>query len=112
MKYCTKCGAEILDEAVICPHCGCMTNESLQVVSKSNGMETAVKVFMIIGCVASAFLYLIPLAWTIPMTVIIINRLKKHQPIGMAFKVCTLLFCSLVAGILLLCMDTEKYTHN
>lgn len=23
MKYCSKCGKEILDEAVICPHCGC-----------------------------------------------------------------------------------------
>lgn len=23
MKYCSKCGAEIMDEAVICPKCGC-----------------------------------------------------------------------------------------
>ena len=23
MKYCQKCGKEILDEAVICPYCGC-----------------------------------------------------------------------------------------
>ena len=23
MKYCSKCGAEIHDEAVICPKCGC-----------------------------------------------------------------------------------------
>ena len=23
MKFCSKCGKEILDEAVICPHCGC-----------------------------------------------------------------------------------------
>ena len=23
MKYCSKCGAEVLDEAVICPKCGC-----------------------------------------------------------------------------------------
>jgi len=23
MKYCSKCGAEILEEAVICPKCGC-----------------------------------------------------------------------------------------
>ena len=24
MKYCSKCGNELLDEAVICPKCGCM----------------------------------------------------------------------------------------
>lgn len=23
MKFCQKCGHEIMDEAVICPHCGC-----------------------------------------------------------------------------------------
>lgn len=23
MKYCCYCGKEILDQAVICPHCGC-----------------------------------------------------------------------------------------
>lgn len=23
MKYCSKCGKEIMDEAVICPNCGC-----------------------------------------------------------------------------------------
>ena len=25
MKYCKKCGNELLDEAVICPKCGCST---------------------------------------------------------------------------------------
>lgn len=23
MKYCTKCGKEIMDEAIVCPGCGC-----------------------------------------------------------------------------------------
>ena len=26
MKFCTHCGKELLDEAVICPGCGCATN--------------------------------------------------------------------------------------
>lgn len=25
MKFCEKCGKEIMDEAVVCPHCGCQT---------------------------------------------------------------------------------------
>lgn len=25
MKYCSKCGKEIMDDAVICIHCGCST---------------------------------------------------------------------------------------
>lgn len=28
MKYCSKCGASIHDEAVICPSCGCRTESS------------------------------------------------------------------------------------
>ena len=28
MKYCTHCGKELLDEAVICPVCGCNVNNS------------------------------------------------------------------------------------
>lgn len=23
MKYCAKCGQEVMEEAVVCPHCGC-----------------------------------------------------------------------------------------
>ncbi len=26
MKYCQNCGNELLNEAVVCPKCGCMTN--------------------------------------------------------------------------------------
>lgn len=27
MKYCSKCGKEIADEAIICIHCGCQVEE-------------------------------------------------------------------------------------
>ncbi|MCH5158492.1 MAG: hypothetical protein J1F33_04770 [Clostridiales bacterium] len=65
-------------------------------------MKTAVKVFMIIACVGMGF-SLIPLCWTIPMTVHYFNATKNHRPIGVGFKVCSLLFVSLIAGILMLC---------
>jgi len=29
MKYCEKCGKEIMDEAVICPGCGCAVGKSV-----------------------------------------------------------------------------------
>lgn len=28
MKYCSKCGAEIMEEAVICPKCGCAVEKA------------------------------------------------------------------------------------
>lgn len=33
--YCKKCGKEIFDEAVVCPHCGCST-ENYQTSSNNN----------------------------------------------------------------------------
>lgn len=55
MKYCTHCGGEIHDEAVICIHCG----RSVQGEAKRNSSSgsdtliTVAKVFMTIGCVAT-----------------------------------------------------------
>lgn len=67
----------------------------------SNGMQTACKVLMIISTVVMG-LYLIPLAWCIPMTVSYSNKIKTGQPISTGFKVCTLLFVNTIAGILML----------
>ena len=43
MKYCSKCGNELMDEAVICPKCGCpvenSTNQGRD--SKLNKVKTA-----------------------------------------------------------------------
>lgn len=106
--FCSKCGAEIMEEAVICPKCGCLVgNNNIKTLtnkksSDSSGLKTAAKVFMIIGCVFSG-LYLITLAWTIPMTINYCNKIKNNEPIGTGFKVCSLLFVNLIAGILMLC---------
>lgn len=68
-------------------------------------MKIATKIFMVLGCI----LYgasLIALCWTIPMTVHYFNCVREHRHIGVGFKVCSLLFVSLIGGILMLC-DSE-----
>ena len=37
MKYCRSCGAELVDEAVVCPKCGVATGE-MQTEAKQNTM--------------------------------------------------------------------------
>ena len=54
MKFCTKCGKEIMDEAVICPNCGCAT-ESASGVNSGNDSEDQASVAL---CILSV---LIPL---------------------------------------------------
>ena len=58
MKFCSKCGKEIMDEAVICVHCGCpVTNATFNTApaqppvqplndpTESGGLATAAMIF-------------------------------------------------------------------
>ncbi len=111
MKFCTKCGTQLVDEAIVCTGCGCAvadtkltTTETAVVVPQKpeSGITIAAKVFMVLGTIIMG-LYIIPLAWCIPMTVSYFKKVKHNLPISTGFKVCSLLFVSLVGGILILC---------
>lgn len=64
-------------------------------------------IFVILSLVGSCWL-IIPLAWMIPMAVITWGIYKGTKANTVAFGVCTLIFCSLVAGILLLCSNKDR----
>ena len=106
MKFCSKCGKELHDEAAFCSNCGCATEGSIQQTPvaprKESGLQLAAKILMIIST-ASVGLFLLPLAWMLPMTISYCKKLKKGEPVSMGFKICTLLFVNTVAGILMLC---------
>ena len=115
MKYCSKCGMQLFDDAVICTNCGCSTesqifveNQPKIVKSQTSGTITAIKVFMIIGTVVMALYTLcIGLAWCLPMTISYCNKVKYGKPISIGFKVCSLLFVNTIAGILMLCDNSN-----
>ena len=105
----------MVDEAVICTGCGCAVTPTQSLVEvetkatppRDSGLVVTAKIMMILGTIFNAFtFFLIPLAWCIPMTVVYFKKIKENQPIGTGFKVCSLLFVSLLGGILMLC-DSE-----
>lgn len=51
---------------------------------------------------------LIPLAWMVPMTVHSWRLYKGERPNTTAFAVCDLIFCSVIAGVLLLISQKEE----
>ncbi len=113
MKYCVKCGAEMLDDAVLCVKCGCMVDGATSVPAapvenvpdyKPSSLAIAAKVFMILGTIVMALTtYCIALAWCLPLTIIYCKKIKRGEPIGTGFKICSLLFVSMLGGILMLC---------
>ena len=50
MKYCTHCGSELVDEAIVCPKCGCATDR--RPVANGSGEWN---VLSIVGFVLSFF---------------------------------------------------------
>ena len=64
-------------------------------------------IFCILSTVAVGWL-LVPLAWTIPMTIHCWGLYKGTKQNSTAFGICTLIFVSRVGGILLLISKKEK----
>lgn len=55
------------------------------------------------GVLLTTLLYVIPLAWCLPMTIIYFRKCSNGEKVGTGFKVCTLLFVNLFSGIFMLC---------
>ena len=71
--FCTKCGKEIMDEAVICPNCGCaVANISVS----TNGDDVANGGLNILG-------FLIPLAGLIMYCTMVGKTPQKANQIGL-----------------------------
>ncbi len=111
MKYCTYCGAEMFDDAVMCVKCGRMVETSQntwqaqqpkQSRGELSGLSLVALILMILGTVASGWL-LVPLAWCIPMCISYSRKIKNGEYISTGFKICTLIFVNTIAGILMLC---------
>ncbi|MBQ7836744.1 MAG: hypothetical protein IJ389_05765 [Clostridia bacterium] len=69
-------------------------------------MEQAVKIFIIIGMIAGACaIFPLVLGW------IALNKMKEG-PLSTGWKIVVLLFVSMIAGILLLCMKDDSTPNN
>ena len=93
-----------MEEAVICPKCGCAIEETVKADAKSSSLTAMARIWMIIGTVATCLsLYFIPIVWCLPMTIYYFNKTKKGEKVSTGFKVCALLFVSLPGGVIMLC---------
>lgn len=85
MKFCSHCGKEIMDEAVICPGCGCAVQE--QGVVNNGVKEEASKrsiVLGIVGIVGGILLAIVGHICSIIAIIFgIIDCTEKRKPTGL-----------------------------
>ena len=93
MKYCTHCGAELLEDAVICPKCGCWVNSegttSMQQKAKLNACALVGFILSLVGVVLFFVDYmgLLALAGMILSIVALVQLGKNNEQRGKAFAI-------------------------
>ena len=126
--YCHHCGKEVENGNKFCPYCGALQDRyseddyygereanlekpktvKPEVSSEAQtGLDLAVKIFMVLSCVAFGFA-VIPLIWMVPMTIHTFHKADNNEEYGIGFSICSLIFVDLVAGILMIIRDTYK----
>lgn len=69
MKYCSKCGKELLDEAVICPNCGCPIEDKTIKEFIDENKRTTAKKNLYTGLLLNIFSVVIPIVLIIMLSV-------------------------------------------
>jgi hypothetical protein len=126
---CVICGKEISQDDRFCSKCGYYNKEYVgedalepgddfyeqpyykyHLPKKDSGLKTPAKVFMIIGLVVNSILALIgssylmmiiTLGIAMPMTVVYFCKVSYKEKVSITFKIFSMLFVSLIAGILM-----------
>ncbi|MBO6280841.1 MAG: zinc-ribbon domain-containing protein [Bacilli bacterium] len=112
MKYCTKCGQELNDDALFCSRCGQKVESPVNEVSKKTSGyrdKTMLNIGFILCVVATVIngFAIIPLIWQVPLTVSLYRKINNNERISVGFKVVILIFVSLIGGVLLIVGDDE-----
>lgn len=107
--YCRNCGSQIDDSAAYCPHCGTATDitapaaQYRQTNETNNTLKLIARIFIIIGMVCGCWVILPLIFGALGLSAL--GKDKGKPSVGMS--VCVLLFCSLIGGILMLCIKDE-----
>ena len=108
--FCTKCGNQLMDEAAVCPKCGCAVEGAKPQQQNNNvALRTIAKAFMIISTVVwGCATFGLALAWCLPMTIIYWKKVNRGEQVSTAFKICTLLFVNTMSRIMMLIDNSQN----
>ena len=84
MKYCSKCGRELLDEAIVCPGCGCAVSNANQAsdANSSTPVQQGSNAPIVLGIVGIIFAWIFALVGHITSIIGIIVGIKEYRNSG------------------------------
>lgn len=118
--YCTKCGSELNDDAVICPHCGVATanmqklNQPQQTVQNGNNLFAifgfTLSVASIVCLMIDGFLFMLTLIIALVLSVIGLVKSKSSNN-GKGLSIAGIVISSvLIVGFIVLTVMAVLFT--
>lgn len=71
-KFCTTCGKEVNEDAVVCMHCGCA-------VAGTNAPKNKVQISMVLGILGLVFCWLFPVGLVAAFAGIIVGIIEYRK---------------------------------
>ena len=100
MKFCSKCGQEVHDQAVVCVHCGCPIEGAAQPVAAVADAEKKFSAMGIVGFILSLVSLFVGLYGTVALAGIIFSAIGIKQCGTGAFKGKGMAIAGLVISII------------
>ena len=118
--FCTNCGTKINDKVQVYLENDQVTEKKKETNNPLTGLKLASLILMFVGVGATSLSFLsiaiipyvgwlfalvlapAPIAYGLPMAFSYLKKVKNGEPVSVGFKVCTLIFLSMIAGILML----------
>lgn len=79
MKYCSKCGKELMDEAVICVGCGCKIEDGKGIPKISASEEAKPRTAVTLGIIGIVFAWLFALVGHVVSIIGIVVGIKEYK---------------------------------
>ena len=101
--FCTHCGKEIAENAVICPGCGCPTDNfylaPMPAAKRLNGVAIAALVASILGMILGIYYLIVPAIGLILSVIALVYAKKRNAGRGMAVASLVISILSMVAWV-------------
>ena len=110
MKYCSKCGKEIMEEAVICPECGCAVEaDAFSKTEADTESSTKINILALLGFIFGLISWILNFFGLVGMAAVVLSclglaKLEKGDSKGKIFSIIGLIsgICNIIYAVIVI----------